>query len=526
MKSRVRTYQLILIAAFLLFLITLIKTAWISPRAYINFRIIENWVHGYGLGFNVGERVLPVSQPVWLLFLGSIYWFALSVLNLSDLNLLYYLTLALSIFISLLTFIWLLMTVSGGTTKAIILVMGLLISKAFIDFSTSGLENPLVHLLMLLFLLQYSRRDHSPNQWTTQDLILFSLIGFLLVALQWELFPLIGVVFFAIGIQTRVAVRSSVRWVILLLPLGSYILLATLLYGSPIPNMYVARFHAGIGWGRLARQGVMYLLNLIDYDPGSVVIISLGLLTLTFNRVRSFYPFVLGIVSTIVLIGLIGGDSVSGRLFSPLVFMSVLLLNQVDIELSELGQVAIFMGIAIGLTAARSPLRVDLSYEYLEPDHRGILDERGAAFRTTGLLWLSRDSIYPPGSDWAGDDWHFQEYQDVIFIDERALGFDAYKLGPESYVLATTGITDPLLARLPTVDTVEWDLFSLYREIPPKYEAAILEDPKEWACDGLANYYQSLRMVVSQPLFSKGRFAALLKMVTEDPLKSLIEKCQ
>jgi arabinofuranosyltransferase len=515
-----------LIAAFVLFLITLIRTAWISPRAYINFRVLENWIHGYGLGFNVGERVLPVSQPIWLLLLGSVYWFALSILQLPDLNLLYYLSIASSILISLFTFAWLLKMVSNNSSKALIVITGLLISKAFIDYSTSGLENPLTHLLILLFLIQYARLAESHHRWDIPHLTLISLIGSLLVALQWEYFPLIGIIFFTTGIRLRGGARRWASWGILLLPLGLYLLFSAFCYGFPLPNMYVARFHAGLGWGRLARQGLMYLLNLIDFDPGSVIILVLGLLAVLFGRAHTFYPFVLGIFSSIALIVLTGGDSISGRLFSPLVFLSVLLLCQVDIELSKLGQVALLMIVVIGLTAERSPLRGDLNYAYPEPDHRGVFDDRGVAYQSTGLLRLNRATIYPSGSEWAGGDWQFQEYRDVVVLDEYRFGMVAYQLGPESYVLATTGISDPLLARLPTVDRVVWDLFSLSREIPENYEVAVLEDPQEWSCGGLADYYGDLRMIVAHPLFSKGRIASIWRVVSEKPSRSMIQNCQ
>ena len=44
------------IAWLSLFAIVLVRTAWIGDDAYITFRTIDNFVHGYGLRWNVAER--------------------------------------------------------------------------------------------------------------------------------------------------------------------------------------------------------------------------------------------------------------------------------------------------------------------------------------------------------------------------------------------------------------------------------------------------------------------------------------
>ena len=47
----------------------LIRTAWICDDAYITFRTIDNFLHGFGLRWNVAERVQSFTHPLWLILL-------------------------------------------------------------------------------------------------------------------------------------------------------------------------------------------------------------------------------------------------------------------------------------------------------------------------------------------------------------------------------------------------------------------------------------------------------------------------
>jgi hypothetical protein len=46
---------ILLVAALLLVAVVLIRTAWICDDAYITFRTIDNFLHGFGLRWNVAE---------------------------------------------------------------------------------------------------------------------------------------------------------------------------------------------------------------------------------------------------------------------------------------------------------------------------------------------------------------------------------------------------------------------------------------------------------------------------------------
>ncbi|MBN1250426.1 MAG: hypothetical protein JXC32_22370, partial [Anaerolineae bacterium] len=50
-----------------------VRNAWLSDDAYITFRTVDNFVHGYGLTWNVAERVQVYTHPLWMFLLSGVY---------------------------------------------------------------------------------------------------------------------------------------------------------------------------------------------------------------------------------------------------------------------------------------------------------------------------------------------------------------------------------------------------------------------------------------------------------------------
>ncbi len=53
----------------------MLSRAWFSDDAYFSFRSIDNFVNGYGLTWNVQERVQAFTHPLWVLLLSTFYFF-------------------------------------------------------------------------------------------------------------------------------------------------------------------------------------------------------------------------------------------------------------------------------------------------------------------------------------------------------------------------------------------------------------------------------------------------------------------
>ena len=57
----------------MIFTYVFLANAWIGDDAYITFRVVDNFVNGYGLTFNPDERVQAYTHPLWMLLLSAAY---------------------------------------------------------------------------------------------------------------------------------------------------------------------------------------------------------------------------------------------------------------------------------------------------------------------------------------------------------------------------------------------------------------------------------------------------------------------
>jgi hypothetical protein len=95
------------------------------------------------LTWNVSERVQAYTNPLWLFLFSACYWLTEEAS---------YTPIFLSIAVSLTAAAVLVRCIARSAFSALLCLSLLLSSKAFVDYLTSGLENPLTHLLLALFL--------------------------------------------------------------------------------------------------------------------------------------------------------------------------------------------------------------------------------------------------------------------------------------------------------------------------------------------------------------------------------------
>ena len=63
-RRGIEPFRLLLIALLIFFAFVIIRTAWACDDAYISFRTVDNFVHGYGLTWNIDERVQVFTNPM------------------------------------------------------------------------------------------------------------------------------------------------------------------------------------------------------------------------------------------------------------------------------------------------------------------------------------------------------------------------------------------------------------------------------------------------------------------------------
>ena len=219
-------HPLVLGIALGVFASLLVRTAWMCDDAYISFRVADNLVHGYGLRWNVAERVQAFSNPLWTLTIATLYFFTRDV---------YYTGLVVSLALSLAAAWLLAFRVAATRHHALLALVLLSLSKAFVDYSTSGLENPLTHLLLVAFFVVYFR--DGPG---ARDLLRLSMLASLAALNRLDALVLVGPPLLArvVGVPPLRALKTVV---IGFLPLVGWMAISLVYYGFPLPNTFYAK---------------------------------------------------------------------------------------------------------------------------------------------------------------------------------------------------------------------------------------------------------------------------------------------
>src|SRR5688572_27334029 len=237
--------------------VVIVRCAWVTEDAYIMFRTADNAVNGFGLRWNVAERVQTYTCPLWLL----LYLPAYAVTREP-----YHTCLALQF---ALTGATLAVLVIGGWRKTAaataVVILWLSASKAFVDYSTSGLENPLSHLLLAAFAVLLLRSDRP----TPRRILLLATIASLgaVNRLDSSLLYAPGVLAALWKLPREQRLRGVLMAALGGLPLVLWLAFATFYYGFPFPNTAYAKLQNGIDRWALAARGLAYLRNSMRWDP-------------------------------------------------------------------------------------------------------------------------------------------------------------------------------------------------------------------------------------------------------------------
>ena len=168
-----RAGKLLVVLAIGAFGVLLLRTAWLTDDAYITFRTVDNLIHGHGLTWNTNERVQVFTHPLWM-FLISAFYFAAREIFLT--------AIFVSITVSLAAVAIVSLRIAATPALGFLAVAIFGLSRPFVDYSTSGLENPLSHLLLAVFLLLFLRYPSSPK-----TLLLLTLVAALAMLNRMDL---------------------------------------------------------------------------------------------------------------------------------------------------------------------------------------------------------------------------------------------------------------------------------------------------------------------------------------------------
>lgn len=481
----------------LLFAVVLIRTAWVAEDAYITFRTVDNFINGYGLTWNAAERVQAFTHPLWM-FLMSFF-----TLLTGDV---YFTSIFLCIFVSL-TAVFVYAFRTAATENAALLgILILIFSKAFTDFSTSGLENPLTHLLLVLFLAAYLHPKTG-----RKTLFLLSIIAATAALCRPDTIllylPALMVFFF------RNFSRKDVGVVIAgFLPLMLWEGFSILYYGFPFPNPAYAKLNTGIPTMDLVTQGCYYLKNSLASDPITLTAIAVGMVFPFIKKKYLLAPPAAGILLYLSYIVSIGGDFMSGRFLTAPLLCAVVLMSREHFASFKTLLPALCAVLLLGLASPHPPVFSGADYR-VDPqnylDERYITDERGYYFQSTGLL--RSDGKMGLGDHPQAVRGRQAREMGPHFTSGGNVGFFGYFAGPDVHILDGFALADPLLARLP-VRSVHWRIGHFIRRVPDGYHETLSSGRNAIRHPGIASYYGRLYLITRGDLFSKERLSAIWRM--------------
>ena len=483
------------VALLALALTVLLRTAWMCDDAEITLRCVMNFLHGYGPTFNADERVQAFTHPLWFLLISA----ATPIFG----NI-FAATFTLSIALSLGTWWLLLSRMATNFWSGMLAGTALLLSKAYVDYSTSGLESPLSHFLLICGLLSGFRYlETRERRLAVLSLTLLSSI----YLCRPDLVLLVAPFGLLILLHAYQDVRTTARLVATAAtPALLWTIFSVFYYGAPFPNTAYAKLGTGIPSGELIRQGFVYLYDSLSRDPVTLTLIAIGLM-LALRQGAELRAIGAGIIFYLVYVVSIGGDFMSGRFLTVPLLAACVIMSRTQLTGFAIATLATVVA-ALGAVSLNSTILSGSTYSDRSIPPNGITDERGFMFFGRGLLNAKRntqDVVLQP-------DWSPRPKSVTVQVLCGWLGTNSLGNPPDVHFIDPCGLTDPLLARLPAKYDPGWRIGHFERQIPAGYEDCIRED-KNLLKDPLTrNYWEVIRRATRGPLFSIGRFKAIARL--------------
>jgi len=216
------------------FIYIILINVWVTEDAYITFRVLDNFINGYGLRWNVTERVQAYTNPLWLLIHIPFYFITHEI---------YLTTIFISLFFSTVAFVIAINTFnrSAGFTFAFLLTP-LILSRAFTEYATSGLENPLTFFFLALFCYLIVKREYfSLYVWLFSLALIAGLSAFNRLDTIIFYFPiLVFLTFRHLSVRTLFVISLG------FLPLFLWLLFSLFYYGFLFPNTAYSKVFTNI----------------------------------------------------------------------------------------------------------------------------------------------------------------------------------------------------------------------------------------------------------------------------------------
>lgn len=510
-----------------IYMIVFFRLSFLNDDAYITFTVIDNLVNGYGLTFNIVERVQAFTNPLWLFLVTPFY--ALTKEFLVTVTL-------LSAVISLTGFL-IVLKMQRDFMTIIFTGTALVLSVNYVNWSSSGLSNPLLYLLTAI-LLYYVYNSKQKRVWIATTLLSFFYLtrpdSVIYVIPVWAL-----VCFVEWQKKDEKTLSSIIKEVAIgLSPAIIWGLFCLWYFGFPFPNTAYAKvFSAEIPFIDRMAEATSHYLYMAQFDPLLYIIGGIAVVSTFLSRSKYSVAFLLGVGLHWLYFVKIGGDFMGGRFFSYtyLLLVGVAAHNlktilkkshntNNDVNASEYRKnqyitlATTLLVVMVGITSPFSTLEsMGGTYSDVGMFSQGFggfiqdksvmwpnrrIKDSSSYFRKSNLMRAGR----PPFREKIN--YKYQKKFGSVSISGN-LGHSGLFSGPESHIIDIYALTDPLLSRLPQVS---WHAGHLRRKIPNGYIPSIITGKNKISDPDLAKYYEHLKEITRGSLLSWDRIIDIFKM--------------
>ncbi|MBK7160343.1 MAG: tetratricopeptide repeat protein [Ignavibacteria bacterium] len=447
---------IILAALSIIFIFICLNNKFVQDDAFISFRYVQNFVDGYGLVFNIGERVEGYTNLLWVLLLSVFAFFKINLQSISQIlsvlfgTLVLIMTFKVSQLIELKDETKLIKKIKTSDTDTnvnyfnLIPSVMLVFTGSFIFWSISGMESTMFISFCLLGIYYYLKESSGENISYK-----FPLFIFLATLTRPE-----GLYFFGLIILHKVfftflehrsnafkilfSRKNLISYSVYIIPVILYFLIRYMYYGYLFPNTYYAK--TGLSTDYL-NSGIEYFIKFLKaYMLYGVLLLAPLYLLRRKENIFAVSLFYLIIISFILYVISVGGDVLKqNRFFLPVLPLIYILFAKFLTDIYYLlkgknGNSGIAFPAVIIITAAICFFYYTSQKETLDKDiqsENGLVDK----MKIAGSWFKSKQ----------------QQLRRPLNLAATTIGSVSYFAGSEVNVIDLLGLTDKEIAHNPQI---------------------------------------------------------------------------
>lgn len=421
------------------------RSAWLADDFYISLRTVWNLHHGYGLEWNPGERVQVFTHPLWFLLLSA-------TTGLTGLYQIGTWATALACTAGCVAIVR--RALGPERPVAAVALLALALSRGFIDFSTSGLENPLSHLLMAAYLAVLWREGDPGRRMLHAGLLggalLLNRLDHALLVAPLAL-PLLLEAHRARGLRAALPLIPGAALV------AGWLAFAWWYFGTPLPNSFAAKVGGTVSAADRAAQALVYLVDALDRDPVGFAALLVGVVASLRTRASWGLALAGAIVLQVAYLFRVGSDFMSMRFLTVPLLMAVMGAARAgrDLRLPQLGPMVpllVVLGAGAPLPTFRSnAMDAEAFAETVKMyGNKDLGDERLGFLREHSLARANRHQLL--------DRYLRPAVEDTprTLRVTNGVGLPGFRAGRAGIVIDMLGVADPFIAHLPVIEGSHW----------------------------------------------------------------------